>query len=113
MDHLAIGSKGLIYGAGLSNPPARQAEYRPEDLSPAVVNTISTYNTAMTVIKRIPVSERVWEDTSELRRPGQTFDDLLSHMVEQEKKRRFIEDMDRIGTEGDFVELDFGVPDTG
>ncbi len=34
-------------------------------------------------------------------------------MVEQEKKRRFIEDMNCIEAEGDFVELDFDVPDTG
>jgi len=73
---------------------------------------ISTYNATMTATKRIPVSERVWAEVSELKRPGQTFDDLLSHMVEQEKKRRFIEDMDRIETEGDFVELDVDVPDT-
>lgn len=66
----------------------------------------------MTASKRIPVSEGVWEDISELKRPGQTFDDLLSHMVEQEKTHRFIEDMDRIEAEGDFVELNFDVPDT-
>jgi len=73
---------------------------------------ISAYNNIMAATKRIPVSEGVWEDISELKRPGQTFDDLLSHMVEQEKKRRFVEDMDRIEAEGDFVELDFDVPDT-
>ena len=73
---------------------------------------IITYNTIMAATKRIPVSEGVWEQVSELKRPGQTFDDLLSSMVEQEKKRRFIEEMDRIEAEGDFVELDFDVPDT-
>ncbi len=66
----------------------------------------------MTATKRIPVSEGVWEEISELKRPGQTFDDLLAQMVEQEKKRRFIEEMDRIEAEGDFVELDFAVSDT-
>jgi predicted CopG family antitoxin len=59
----------------------------------------------MAATKRIPVSEEVWAEISELKRPGQTFDDLLSQMVEQEKKRRFIEDMDRTEAEGDFVEL--------
>ncbi len=34
-------------------------------------------------------------------------------MVEQEKKRQFIEDMNCIEAEGDFVKLDFDVPDTG
>ena len=66
----------------------------------------------MAATKRIPVSEEVWAEISELKRPGQTFDDLLAQMAEQEKKRRFIEDMDRIEAEGDFVELDFDVPDT-
>ncbi len=73
---------------------------------------VSTYTTIMTATRQIPVSEGVWEDISDLKRPGQTFDDLLAHMVEQEKKRRFIEDMDRIEAEGDFVELKFGVSDT-
>lgn len=77
-----------------------------------IVNMVSTYNTTMTATKRIPVSEGVWAEISELKHPGQTFDDLLSQMVEQEKKRRFIEDMDRIEAEGDFVELEFDVPDT-
>ena len=73
---------------------------------------VSTYTTIMTATRQIPVSEGVWEDISDLKRPGQTFDDLLAHMVEQEKKRRFIEDMDHIEAEGDFVELEFGVSDT-
>jgi predicted CopG family antitoxin len=77
-----------------------------------IVNTANTYNTTMAATKRIPVSEGVWAAISELKHSGQTFDDLLSRMVEQEKKRRFIEDMDRIEAEGDFVELDFDVPDT-
>ena len=72
----------------------------------------STYSIVMVATKRIPVSEGVWEDISDLKRPGQTFDDLLSRMVELEKKRRFIEDMDRIEAEGDLVELNFDVPDT-
>jgi len=72
----------------------------------------NTYNTVMAATKRIPVSEEVWAEISDLKCPGQTFDDLLAQMVEQEKKRRFIEDMDRIEAEGDFVELDFDVLDT-
>jgi len=72
---------------------------------------MSAYNATMAATKQIPVSEEVWAEISELKHPGQTFDDLLSHMVEQEKKRRFIEDMDRIEVEGNFVELEFDVPD--
>ena len=63
----------------------------------------------MAVTKRVPVSESVWADLSTLKKPGQTYDDLLSSMIDQEKKRRFIEDMDRIEEEGDFVAPDFAV----
>ncbi len=77
-----------------------------------IVNIINTYNMCMAATKRIPVSEGVWAEISELKYPGQTFDDLLSSMAEQEKKRRFIEDMDRIEANGDFVELDFDASDT-
>lgn len=66
----------------------------------------------MAATKRIPVSEVVWAEISELKQPGQTFDDILLFMVEQEKKRRFIDDMDRIEAEGDFVELTFDIQDT-
>ena len=66
----------------------------------------------MAATKRIPVSEGVWAEISELKQPGQTFDDLLLFMVEQEKKRRFIDDMDRIEAEGDCGELTFDIPDT-
>ncbi len=63
-------------------------------------------------MKRIPVSEGVWVAISDLKHPGQTFDDLLSSMAELEKKLRFIEDMNRIEVNGDFVELDFDAPCT-
>ncbi len=66
----------------------------------------------MAAPKRIPASEEVWAEISELKRPGRTFDDFLSSTVEQEKKRRFIEEMDRVEVEGDFVELDCDLPDT-
>jgi hypothetical protein len=67
------------------------------------------YHPIMAATKRVPVSEGVWSDLSTLKGPGQTYDNLLASMIEQEKKRRFIEDMDRIEEEEDFVELDFGV----
>jgi hypothetical protein len=60
----------------------------------------------MTPAKRVPVSEKVWSDLSALKGAGQTYDTLLVSMIEQEKKRRFITDLDRIEEEGDFVELD-------
>jgi len=69
------------------------------------LNNYNIYSIIMTATKRIPVSETVWSEISGMKEPGQTFDVLLSKMIEHEKKRRFIEDMDRIEAEGDFVEF--------
>ena len=55
--------------------------------------------------KRIPVTREVWEGLSDLKRPGETFANLLAEMIEHEKKRRLFLDMDRIEREGNFVEL--------
>jgi len=59
----------------------------------------------MVATKRIPVSESVWRELSELKKPGQTFDQLLNEIVEREKKYRLMQDMKRIEEEGEFVEL--------
>ena len=63
------------------------------------------YTIVMTATKRIPVSEPVWVELSNLKEPGQTFDELLAAMVNREKKKRFLEDIDRIEAEADFVEF--------
>ncbi len=57
-------------------------------------------------VKRIPVSEEVWREISQLKEPGQTFDALLSTMVKREKKCRLLEDMKRIEEEDEFVDLE-------
>jgi len=63
----------------------------------------------MGATRYVPVSEEVWSDLSDLKGPGQTYDNLLASMIEQEKKRRFMENMDLIEEERDFVKLDSGV----
>ncbi len=55
--------------------------------------------------KRIPVTREVWEGLSDLKRPGETFANLLEEMIEHEKKLRLFLDMDNIEKEGKFVEL--------
>ncbi len=55
--------------------------------------------------KRIPVTREVWEGLSDLKRPGETFANLLEEMIEHEKKLRLFLDMDKIENEGKFVEL--------
>jgi hypothetical protein len=54
---------------------------------------------------RIPVSINVWANLSSLRKPGETYNDLLEEMIEREKKRRLFEDMDRIEKRGKFVAM--------
>ena len=61
----------------------------------------------MTAVKQIPVSTTIFEELSELKRSDQSFDELLSHMVDLEKKNRLLEDMLKKEEEGDFVELTF------
>jgi len=41
--------------------------------------------------KRIPVSEDRWRELGDLKRAGQTWDELLGEMAESYKKRRLAE----------------------
>lgn len=59
----------------------------------------------MSGVKRIPVTEPVWEDLAEMRTAGQTYTDLLSEMIEDKKKLRLARDMKKIEEEGTFVSL--------
>jgi len=46
--------------------------------------------------KRIFVTREVWKDLSDLKRPKETFANLLAEMTVHEKKRRLFFDMDKI-----------------
>ncbi len=59
----------------------------------------------MLATKRVAVTEAVWAELSNLRRPGETFSQLLAEMIEREKRARLIEHLKAIAEEGDFVEL--------
>ena len=59
----------------------------------------------MIASKRLAVTESVWAELSDLRRPGETFSQLLADMVEREKKARLIAHLKQIVDEGDFMEL--------
>ena len=59
----------------------------------------------MNLSKRIPVTEKVWKELAEMRVAGQTYDDLLTEMIELRKKRRLVEDVSRSLQEDDFVPL--------
>jgi predicted CopG family antitoxin len=59
----------------------------------------------MIATKRLAVTESVWADLSDLKRPGETFSQLLEEMIEREKKARLIAHLNTIADERDFVEL--------
>ena len=59
----------------------------------------------MTLSKRIPVTEQVWKELAEMRTAGQTYNDLLTEMIEVRKKRRLVEDVSYSLQEDDFVPL--------
>lgn len=51
------------------------------------------------------MTESVWVELSGLKSAGQTYSDLLEEMIEDRKKARLFQDMERIEEEGDFAEL--------
>jgi predicted CopG family antitoxin len=59
----------------------------------------------MLATKRIPVTEAVWVELSDLKTAGQTYSQLLEEMIEDRKKARFFRDMEKIEEEGEFVEF--------
>ncbi len=59
----------------------------------------------MPATKRIPVTEAVCNELSDLKVAGQTCSQLLEEMIEDRKKARLFEDMERIEAEGEFVQL--------
>lgn len=60
----------------------------------------------MTTTEFIPVSKETYDKVVTLKRPDQSFDDLLDELVETEKKQRLARDMDRIRSRGKFVVFD-------
>ena len=73
------------------------------------VKMYSTYNVLMLVhperaTKKIPVCPSTWEEIQGLRKPGQTFDEVIREMVKKEKLSRLAEDIDQICQRDRFVE---------
>ncbi len=62
-------------------------------------------NIYMEAKKEIPVTDRVWQKLSQLKKADQTYDELLEEMIEEHKKARLFEEMHGIEERGDFVEL--------
>ncbi len=59
----------------------------------------------MAAIKRIPVSETIWKELSEMRKAGQTYDELLAELVDRVKKARLADDIRRLEEESEYVPI--------
>lgn len=74
-----------------------------KDISTPAING----RNAMTATKRIVVTETVWADLSQMREFGMMFSELIEHMIEHEKKRRLVEDIQTIQEEEDLLEIEW------
>ena len=55
--------------------------------------------------KRIPVCPSTWETVHQLRKPGQTFDDVINELIRNNSETRLIEETRRIRKRNKFVPL--------
>ena len=55
--------------------------------------------TANTATKRIPVTEPTWKSLHQLRKPGQTYDELLAEMIELKQRQNLTDDLDACAKE--------------
>jgi hypothetical protein len=78
---------------------------RQKQTSSKVIHICHVYQMIMSIVKRIPVTEPVWRELSEMRSAGQTYTELLEDLIETRKKERLMSDMKRIEEEGTFVPL--------
>ena len=98
-------SSGCCIVAGLPLAPLLLKEDSCVKISSRPLLLSNLYSTSMLATKRLAVTEPVWAELSDLKRPGETFNQLLAGMIEGEKKVRLIEHLKEIADEGDFVEL--------
>jgi predicted CopG family antitoxin len=55
--------------------------------------------------KRIPVTEEIWESLADLKKHGQTYDQLLAEMIALKQERDFLAHIEEIEKHGEFVSL--------
>jgi len=53
----------------------------------------------------IPVSQKTYEEISDLKGPDRTFDEIIANLVEQAKKQQLEDDVEAILARNRFVEL--------
>jgi len=55
--------------------------------------------------KRIPVCPSTWETVHQLRKPGQTYDDVINELIRKTSENRLVEETRRIRKRDTFVPL--------
>jgi len=50
----------------------------------------------MTLTKRIPVSESIWRQLSNVKEAGRTYDDLLKEMLQLYNRKKLMEKMEKV-----------------
>ena len=56
--------------------------------------------------KRIPVSEERWKELSNMKKPGQTYNELLKQLIQEHKKQKLKKHLDEIEENQEFTPLD-------
>jgi len=74
-----------------------------------IVNMCNTNNPVMTAsecaTKRIPVCPSTWETVHQLRKPGQTYDDVINELIRKNSENLLIEETKRIRKRNKYVSL--------
>lgn len=55
--------------------------------------------------KRIPVRPSTWNTVRQLRKPGQTYDDVIRELIQRDPEQKLIGETDRIIKRNKFVPL--------
>jgi len=55
--------------------------------------------------KRIPVTPSTWRTVHQLRKPGQTYDDVINELIRKDSESRLIEETQRIRKRNKFAPL--------
>ena len=67
----------------------------------------------MSAAEKIPVSKETYNQSLDLRAPGETLDETLARLVERIKKQWLTDDIEEVMARGEFVELDCDIPPHG
>jgi len=55
--------------------------------------------------KRIPVTAEIWESLADLKKHGQTYDQLLAELIALKQERDFLSHIEELEKHGEFVSL--------